>query len=167
MVPRSSTGAAAWVTGLPAGAVRADRAVLSETGQWPPPVGVERILLICLLQLWFNLSDSAVEEALYDSQAMACHESTDGRRSHRSCRARGTAPQLVFQPQWSKVGGSPLRVRTSTSSWLIFRGARHCASAPVCGGNGAWLNNFQDRRFNGIVENRQFLDLMGGQLIGL
>jgi hypothetical protein len=101
-------------------------------------------------------------KALYDSQAMACHESTDGRRSHRSCRARGTAPQLVFQPQWSKVGGSPLRVRTSTSSWLIFRGARHCASAPVCGGNGAWLNTFQDRRFNGIEENRQFLDLMGG-----
>jgi IS5 family transposase len=35
-----------------------------------PPVGVERMLRIYFLQLWFNLSDPAVEEALYDSQAM-------------------------------------------------------------------------------------------------
>ena len=52
------------------GAVRADRAVLSEAGQWPPPVGVERMLRIYFLQQWFNLSDPAVEEALYDSAAM-------------------------------------------------------------------------------------------------
>ena len=52
------------------GAVRADRAVLSEAGQWPPPVGVERMLRIYFLQQWFNLSDPAVEEALYDSRAM-------------------------------------------------------------------------------------------------
>lgn len=32
-----------------------------------PPVGVERMLRIHLLQHWFNLSDPAVEEALYDS----------------------------------------------------------------------------------------------------
>jgi IS5 family transposase len=35
-----------------------------------PPVGVERMLRIHCLQLWFDLSDPAVEEALYDSQAM-------------------------------------------------------------------------------------------------
>jgi transposase, IS5 family len=35
-----------------------------------PPVGVERMLRIHCLQLWFNLSDPAVEEALYDSLAM-------------------------------------------------------------------------------------------------
>ena len=50
------------------GAVRVDRTVLSEAGQ--PPVGVERMLRIYFLQHWFNLSDPAVEEALYDSQAM-------------------------------------------------------------------------------------------------
>jgi IS5 family transposase len=35
-----------------------------------PPVGVERMLRIYFLQQWFNLSDPAVEEALYDSRAM-------------------------------------------------------------------------------------------------
>jgi transposase, IS5 family len=35
-----------------------------------PPVGLERMLRIYFLQQWFNLSDPAVEEALYDSIAM-------------------------------------------------------------------------------------------------
>lgn len=35
-----------------------------------PPVGPERMLRIHCLQLWFDLSDPAVEEALYDSLAM-------------------------------------------------------------------------------------------------
>ena len=35
-----------------------------------PPVPLERMLRIYFLQLWFNLSDPAVEEALYDSEAM-------------------------------------------------------------------------------------------------
>jgi transposase, IS5 family len=35
-----------------------------------PPIPLERMLRIYFLQLWFNLSDPAVEEALYDSAAM-------------------------------------------------------------------------------------------------
>ena len=35
-----------------------------------PAVGLERMLHIHCLQLWFDLSDPAVEEALYDSRAM-------------------------------------------------------------------------------------------------
>ena len=35
-----------------------------------PPVGLERMLRMHCLQLWFDLSDPAVEEALYDSLAM-------------------------------------------------------------------------------------------------
>lgn len=35
-----------------------------------PPVGIERMLRLYCLQQWFNLSDSAVGEALYDSCAM-------------------------------------------------------------------------------------------------
>jgi IS5 family transposase len=35
-----------------------------------PPVGLERMLRIYFLQQWFNLSDPAAEEALYDSIAM-------------------------------------------------------------------------------------------------
>ncbi len=39
-------------------------------GNGRPPIGVERMLRIYLLQQWFNLSDPGVEEALYDSPAM-------------------------------------------------------------------------------------------------
>ena len=35
-----------------------------------PPVGIDRMLRIYFLQVWFNLSDPAVEDALYDSAAM-------------------------------------------------------------------------------------------------
>lgn len=40
------------------------------TGAGRRPVGVERMLRIHFLQHWFNLSDPAAEEALYDSRAM-------------------------------------------------------------------------------------------------
>src|SRR6059036_2780972 len=39
-------------------------------GNGRPPVGLERMLRIYFLQQWFNLSDPAVEEALYDSLSM-------------------------------------------------------------------------------------------------
>jgi transposase, IS5 family len=39
-------------------------------GNGRPPVGIEPMLRIYCLQHWFNLSDPAVEEALYDSLAM-------------------------------------------------------------------------------------------------
>ena len=39
-------------------------------GNGRPAVGVERMLRIYFLQQWFNLSDPAVEEALYDSAIM-------------------------------------------------------------------------------------------------
>src|SRR2546427_4651048 len=39
-------------------------------GKGRRPVGVERMLRIYFLQPWFNLSDPAVEEALYDSAVM-------------------------------------------------------------------------------------------------
>jgi len=35
-----------------------------------PPIGIERLLRIYFLQVWFNLSDPGVEDALYDSAAM-------------------------------------------------------------------------------------------------
>jgi len=39
-------------------------------GAGRPPIGVERMLRIHFLQHWFNLSDPAAEEALYDSRSM-------------------------------------------------------------------------------------------------
>ena len=35
-----------------------------------PPMGIEKMLRMYLLQIWFNLSDSATEDAIYDSYAM-------------------------------------------------------------------------------------------------
>ena len=41
-----------------------------KAGNGRPPVGLERMLRIYFLQQWFNLSDPAVEEALYESVSM-------------------------------------------------------------------------------------------------
>ena len=35
-----------------------------------PPIGLERMLRIYFLQQWYALADEALEDALYDSQAM-------------------------------------------------------------------------------------------------
>ncbi len=40
------------------------------TGAGRRPIGIERMLRIYFLQHWFNLSDPAAEEAIYDSRAM-------------------------------------------------------------------------------------------------
>lgn len=42
----------------------------SGEGRGRPPIGLERMLRIYFLQNWFNLSDPAVEESLYDSISM-------------------------------------------------------------------------------------------------
>lgn len=44
--------------------------VYPKPGNGRPPIGLERMLRIYFLQQWFNLSDPAVEEMLYDSAAM-------------------------------------------------------------------------------------------------
>src|SRR6188472_2110682 len=41
-----------------------------KAGNGRPPIGLERMLRIHLLQHWFNLADVACEEALYDSASL-------------------------------------------------------------------------------------------------
>lgn len=41
-----------------------------KSGNGRPPIGLERMLRLHFLQHWFNLSDPAAEEALYDSLSM-------------------------------------------------------------------------------------------------
>lgn len=41
-----------------------------KAGQGRPPLGLEKMLRIYFLQIWFNLSDPAAEEAIYDSESM-------------------------------------------------------------------------------------------------
>jgi transposase, IS5 family len=42
-----------------------------------PPIGVERMLRIYFLQQWYGLADEALEDALYDSQALRGFASVD------------------------------------------------------------------------------------------
>ena len=44
--------------------------VYPKPGNGRPPVGLERMLRLYFLQHWFNLSDPALEEALYESISM-------------------------------------------------------------------------------------------------
>ncbi|PZO50970.1 MAG: IS5 family transposase [Alphaproteobacteria bacterium] len=48
-----------------------------KAGNGRPPIGLERMLRIYFLQQWFNLSDPAAEEALYDSAAMSAFVGID------------------------------------------------------------------------------------------
>ncbi len=41
-----------------------------KAGNGRPPLGLEKMLRIYFLQIWFNLSDPAAEEAIYDSESM-------------------------------------------------------------------------------------------------
>ena len=41
-----------------------------EAGNGRPPIGLAKMLRIYFLQQWYNLSDPAIEEALYDSETM-------------------------------------------------------------------------------------------------
>jgi IS5 family transposase len=53
-----------------AATLRPDRAFYPRSGNGRPPVGLERMLRLHCLQHWFNLSDPAAEESLYDSLCM-------------------------------------------------------------------------------------------------
>ena len=69
-------------------------------GNGRPPVGVERMLRIYFLQQWFNLSDPAVEEALYDSLALRRFVDIDlaasRRLTRRQCAASVTCSKLTI-----------------------------------------------------------------------
>src|SRR5689334_23832425 len=78
-------------------------------GNGRPPVGVERMLRLYFLQQWFNLSDPAVEEALYDSLAMrGLSASTwDGSR----CRTR---PRCAASATcWRRISAASCLTRCS------------------------------------------------------
>jgi transposase, IS5 family len=98
--------------------------VYPKPGNGRPPVGVGRMLRIYFLQQWFNLSDPAVEEALYDSRAMRGFVGIDlGREpvpdETTVCRFRdllethGLGPQLFAEVQ-RHLAANGLKVATGT-----------------------------------------------------
>ena len=46
------------------------RSLYAKGDRGRPPIGLERMLRIYFLQQWYALADEAVEDALYDSQAL-------------------------------------------------------------------------------------------------
>jgi IS5 family transposase len=93
-------------------------------GNGRPPVGVERMLRIDFLQHWFNLSDPAVEEALYDSQAMRAFVGIDQGREPvpdetTVCRFRHLLEEQdlgrqLFEEVGRHLAARGLRVATGT-----------------------------------------------------
>ena len=49
-------------------------------GRGHPPIGIERMLRMYCLQQWYGLADEAVEDAVYDSQALAKFMGNDSSR---------------------------------------------------------------------------------------
>jgi IS5 family transposase len=93
-------------------------------GAGRPVIGLERMLRIHCLQHWFNLSDPAVEEALYDSHAMRKFVGIDlGRESAPDettvCKFRHLleAHELgarLFEQVGAHLQGKGLKVNTGT-----------------------------------------------------
>jgi hypothetical protein len=91
-------------------------------GNGSPPVGVERMLRIYFLQQWFNLSDPAVEEALYDSQAMRRFVGIDlGRPSRPETLLAASSWRSVQNPlSPASAASSPTLPHRSTPPSIIL-----------------------------------------------
>ena len=59
-----------------------------------PPIGIERMLRIYFLQVWFNLSDPAAEDALYGSAAMRALAGVDRGASQRRTGRRSASSAI-------------------------------------------------------------------------
>jgi IS5 family transposase len=88
------------------------------------PIGLERMLRIYFLQQWYDLSDPAVEEALYDSQAMRRFVGIDlGREAAPDettvCKFRHLLEahdlgRKLFQGVWDHLEANGLKVSRGT-----------------------------------------------------
>jgi IS5 family transposase len=95
--------------------------VYPKAGHGRPPIGVERMLRMYFLQHWFNLSDPAVEEALYDSPTMRALVGIDlGREpvpdETTVCKFRHLLEQQALDQQLFEEVGRHLRAQGLTVS---------------------------------------------------
>jgi transposase, IS5 family len=98
--------------------------VYPKLGNGRPPVGLERMLRIYFLQHWFNLSDPAVEEALYESASMRRFAAIDlGREpvpdettvcKFRHLLERHDLGRRIFEQVHEHLGAHGLKVSTGT-----------------------------------------------------
>ncbi len=78
-----------------------------------PPIEIETMLRMYLLQCWFNLSDEGVEDAIYDSYAMrkfmGINFFEQDVRTPRPCCTFGTC--------WRKRGSANCFLTPSPAAW--------------------------------------------------
>ena len=75
---------------------RADRAVLPGGESGPPPMGIEKMLRMYLLQCWFSLSDAGVEDAMHDGCAFKKFSGMD--RDRESERRKASVESKIEWP---------------------------------------------------------------------
>src|SRR5262245_47671129 len=98
--------------------------VYPKAGNGRPPVGVQRMLRMYFLQHWFNLSDPAVEEALYDSLTLRAFVGIDvGQEpvpdetiicNFRHLLAQDGLARVLFDEVTQHLRGQGLAVSTGT-----------------------------------------------------
>ena len=89
-----------------------------------PPIGINRMLRICFLQVRFNLSDHGVEDALYDSVAMRAFVDID----------LGREPAPDETTIWKfrhliEANGLGKKLFKAVNVYLSAKGIRVCTSA--------------------------------------
>lgn len=73
-----------------------------------PPVGIERMLRINILQQWFNLSDPAAEETLYDIESMRRFAGIDLGTNLCLTRLRSASSVISSRPTtWGRSCSNP------------------------------------------------------------
>lgn len=78
-----------------------------------PPLGIEKMLRMYLLQAWFNLSDEGVEDAIYDSYAMRKFMKIDFMKEN----VPDPQPCCTFAGYWKKISCGRLCLRPSIVCW--------------------------------------------------
>ncbi len=106
--------------------------VYPKAGNGRPPIGLERMLRIYFLQNWFNLSDPAVEEALYDSLSMREFVGIDlGREGAPDettvCKFRHLLEEHELGKRLFEEVGRHLQTKGMKVSYLVGTGT-------ICGG---------------------------------
>ena len=100
---------------------------ISEAGGWPP-IPLERMLRVYFLQLWFNLSDPAIEEAVYDSVAMRNFAGID--LGMEGAPDETTVCKFRHLLERNKLGKTLLRAVNDRGIWLTSRERGYSASRP-------------------------------------
>jgi IS5 family transposase len=89
-----------------------------------PPIGCERMLRLYLLQIWYNLSDEGLEDAVYDSQALRqfsridlAHESVPDATTllkFRHLLEKHTLTKQLFEQLRSRLSQSGILMKEGT-----------------------------------------------------